>query len=233
MKNTGMSEVTSSDLLPTLELHEIRALGCLLEKERVTPEVYPMTYNGLMVACNQKTSRDPVLNLDQNAVEEAIRGLREHRLAAITQGGSSRVIKVRHLFSEHYRLDPPSSCLMALLFLRGPQTPGELRPRMERMWPMADVHQVMTFLDRLAVATEDRPALVVRLDRQPGRKEHRYFHCFAESVPESRSEAPPGTDSDPGPSLRSRVELLEEKVKRLERILEEALGPMEGSQNDD
>ena len=154
---------------------EIRVLGSLVEKEVTTPEYYPLTLNALINACNQKSNRDPVVAYDGQTVNTALESLRKQGLAR-TMMGDGRVPKYKHYFSEAYTLDPPESAILCELMLRGPQTMGELRGRIERFEMNLMVDEVEMLLEMLAAREEP---LVVKLPRQPGRKDSRYAHLLA------------------------------------------------------
>lgn len=154
---------------------EVRVLGALIEKELTTPEYYPLTLNALVNACNQKSNRDPVLNLDEAEVTRALDSLRFKQLA-ILSGSGGRVSKYRHALVEKFRYAPAELAILCELLVRGPQTVGELRTRAERMHELPDLASVEQVLEELAERT---PPAVVKLPRQPGRKEPRYCHLFA------------------------------------------------------
>jgi len=164
---------------------EARVLGCLVEKEITTPEYYPLSLNALLHACNQKSNRDPLMHLDEDRVRSALRALGEQALAR-SAGGDSRVAKYEHRLSEVFNFTRPEIAILCELLLRGPQTPGELRSRAERMHPFEDLSVVQSTLKHL---TERQPPLVKLLPRQPGNKEARYVHLLSGDV-EVR-EAPP------------------------------------------
>ena len=148
---------------------EQRVLGCLIEKRWTTPEQYPLSLNALRLACNQSTNRDPVTDYDENAVRDAAERLSKYGLARLASGHNSRAIKYRHLAEESLGLDREHLAVLSVLLLRGPQTPGELKQRSERMAPLptlADVERVLGELGQLGYAT--------RLERRPGQKEERY-----------------------------------------------------------
>ncbi len=168
---------------------EVRVLGCLIEKELATPEYYPLSLNALVSACNQKSNRDPVLELAEDDVVRALDALRFKQLALVSAEGG-RVPKYRHALVEKLRLSPAELALLGELLLRGPQTAGELRARAERMHPFPDLTVVEETLNELLERT---PSLVARLPRQPGRKEHRFAHLFAGEPPAAAEErtAPP------------------------------------------
>ena len=160
-------------------------LGCLVEKEITTPEYYPLSLNALIHACNQKSNRDPLMNLEEEAVRGALRGLGEQALAR-SASGDSRVAKYEHRLADTFNFTRPETAVLCELLLRGPQTPGELRSRAERMHPFEDLSVVQSTLKRLM---EREPPLVKLLPRQAGNKEARYAHLLSGEV-EVR-EAPP------------------------------------------
>ena len=168
---------------------ETRVLGCLVEKERHTPESYPLSLHALTAACNQATNREPVSGYDEAAVEAGVNALREKKLATVIFGAGSRVQKYRHKLPEHYTLDPREMALLCVLLLRGPQTPGELRQRTERMFAFRTLEDVQARLDDLARG--DAP-LVRVLDARPGQKERRYLQLL--------SAEPPAADELPNQS---------------------------------
>jgi hypothetical protein len=154
---------------------EVRVLGCLIEKEMTTPEYYPLSLNALTNACNQKSNRDPVMALAEEDVVRALNRLRFNQLTVVS-GESSRVAKYRHLLAENLKLVPAELAVVCELLVRGPQTVGELRTRCERMHPFADLAEVEDVLRELM---EREDPLVVRLPRQPGRKDSRNCHLFS------------------------------------------------------
>jgi uncharacterized protein YceH (UPF0502 family) len=195
-----------------LTLHETRVIGCLVEKEIATPEQYPLSLNALTNACNQKSNRDPVLNLDEAAVQQVVDGLiRKHQLTE--HGGfGSRVAKYQHRFcNTNYgslKFSPQELAIVCELFLRGPQTPGELRSRASRLCPFGDVTEVESVLTGLAMR-EDGP-FVARLPRESGKRESRYAHLFSSEVARE-----PAADDAPA-SAPERVDLLEQRIAALE-----------------
>ena len=164
---------------------EARVLGCLVEKEITTPEYYPLSLNALVHACNQKSNRDPLMNLEEDAVRQALRTLSEQALTR-SASGDSRVAKYEHRLADTFNFTRPETAILCELLLRGPQTPGELRSRAERMHPFEDLSVVQSTLKHLM---ERNPPLVKLLPRQPGNKEARYAHLLSGDV-EVR-EAPP------------------------------------------
>jgi uncharacterized protein YceH (UPF0502 family) len=152
-----------------LSAPETRVLGCLLEKQLTTPDMYPLTLNGLRLACNQSTNRDPVVDYDEAALRDALHRLERRGLARMASGRGSRAPKWRHLLAQALPLTPDEHAILCVLLLRGPQTPGELKQRAGRMHVFADLDAVHATLDRLA-----ERELVARLERRPGQKEERY-----------------------------------------------------------
>jgi uncharacterized protein len=155
---------------------ETRILGCLLEKERLTPENYPLSPNGLASACNQSTNREPVMSLDEGEVEGGVSGLREKKLAMVVHQSGARVQKYRHTLPNHYDLSVKEVALLCVLMLRGPQTPGELRARTERMHPFASLEEVEACLADLGRG--DDP-LVRVYPARPGQKERRFVQLLS------------------------------------------------------
>ena len=188
---------------------EVRVLGSLLEKEITTPEYYPLSLNALVNACNQKSNRDPTVNFDEAAVEQALHSLRDKGLLLSITGAGSRVQKYAHRISERLNLGRPELAILCELMLRGPQTLGELRTRGERMHPFDDLDQVQSVIDRL-------PELIVKLERRPGEKESRFAHLL--SGPPAVSHTEPET---PAPHRQDRVATLEAEVAQLRNELED------------
>ncbi len=189
---------------------EARVLGSLVEKEITTPEYYPLSLNALVHACNQKSNRDPLMNLEEDAVRHALRALGEQALAR-SASGDSRVAKFEHRLSEVFNFTRPETAILCELLLRGPQTPGELRNRAERMHPFEDLSVVHSTLKHLM---EREPPLVKLLPRQPGNKEARYAHLLSGDV-EVRDLSPSKEAAAP-----SRAEQNNETMVRLENELE-------------
>ncbi len=164
-----------------LELSDIeaRVLGALVEKDVTTPDYYPLSLNALVNACNQKNNREPVMNLDEDQVRAALESLQQERLAGPARGADSRVAKYEHYLQEVFNFTRAETAVICVLLLRGPQTPGELRGRTERMHRFEELSDVLSTLQRLS---ERDPALVKQLPRQPGTKESRYAHLFSGDV---------------------------------------------------
>src|SRR3954470_23714168 len=192
-----------------LDLAETRILGCLMEKERLTPENYPLSLNALTAACNQSTNRDPVMTLEERAVDAGVSSLREKRLATMIHSSGARVQKYRHNLPDHYDLQPREVALLCVLLLRGPQTPGELRARTERFTAFPSIEAVEGTLRELAGG--DDP-LVRMLPSRPGQKENRYVQLLSgEPV-----DAPPGEFQAFTVSTRpSKTDALESEIAAL------------------
>jgi uncharacterized protein len=158
---------------------EARVLGALLEKEITTPDYYPLSLNSLVNACNQKSNRDPVMNVDEDSVRDALRTLQDNSLARSVSAADSRVTKYEHRLQEAFNFDRREAALFCELLLRGPQTTGELRMRAERMHPFDDLSEAQSALQRLM---NREPPLVKVLARQPGTKESRYIHLLSGDV---------------------------------------------------
>ncbi len=213
-------ETAASSSWPILSAIEARVLGALIEKERTTPDYYPMTLNALMAACNQKNNRDPVLQLDEGTVLAATDALREKKLVWQMTLAGNRVVKYRHAFAEIYQVPDAAVALLAELLLRGPQTVAELRARAERMHPHADVAVVEALLQELAAHAGG--ALTVRLPREPGRREPRYAHLLCGPVAGAAAEAAPAAPATvlAGPAAQERIAELEQRVADLQaRVL--------------
>lgn len=161
--------------LPFLTAEEQRILGALMEKARTTPEYYPLTLNSLLSACNQKTSRKPVVNYDELTIVSALDTLKRKGLISTAMGGSSRVTKYKHNFAIVFPLVPAEVAIICLLLLRGPQTPGELNTNAGRLYEFESLEEVQTILDKLA--NEPEP-FVMQLPKRPGQKEARYAHLL-------------------------------------------------------
>ena len=177
-------------MLVDLSAPEIRVLGCLLEKQRTTPDAYPLSLNALRLACNQSTNRDPVTEYDEAVIRDALHRLSRRRWARLASGAGSRAPKYRHLLDEALGLPEDELAVLCVLMLRGAQTPGELKQRSERLHPMADLGAVLDALERL-IGRE----LAVRLPRRPGQKEERYAQLLGEDAPEG--EAPAAVSAAP------------------------------------
>jgi uncharacterized protein len=199
---------------------EIRVLGCLIEKQRTTPDAYPLSLNALRLACNQATNREPVVDYDEGAVVEALRRLALRGWTRLASGAGSRARKYRQLLEEAFGLDDAELSLLAVLMLRGPQTPGELKQRCDRLHSFADLGAVHDALDSLVERGQ-----VARHERRPGQKEDRYEQLLggdAASEPsglkQARSARP---DGDPEQDTTPPLPAAEDRLTRLERELAE------------
>lgn len=216
--------------IPQLDLSEIeaRVLGALIEKDITTPDYYPLSLNALVNACNQKNNRDPVMTLDEDAVRQAMSSLQQRRMAGPASGADSRVTKYEHRLQEVFNFDRREIALICVLLLRGPQTPGELRSRSERMYKFETLDDVQSSIQKVA---DRQPSLVRILPRQPGTKESRYMHLFSgdagipsEPVDSNRTPPSPSTSTlDQGriEALESQVAALRQEVAELRKQLQE------------
>jgi uncharacterized protein len=207
----------------TLTAAEQRVLGCLIEKRWTTPEQYPLSLNALRLACNQSTNRDPVTHYDENEVRDAAQRLSKYGLARLASGHQSRAVKYRHLAEEGLGLDREQLAVLGVLLLRGPQTPGELKQRSDRMAPIATLADVERILGELG-----QRGYAARLERRPGQKEDRFMHLLGgASLPEETLEAPPAPLAlapiapPPPPVPGPAVSELEARVSALEADLAE------------
>ncbi len=200
---------------------EVRVLGALLEKELTTPDQYPLSLNALMLACNQKSNRDPVMDLDEGTVQQTLDALSARRVVKAETGHGSRVSKYRHRFCNtefgELKLSPQALGIIITLFLRGPQTPGEMRTRTQRLCEFRDVSQVESCLNELK-SRETEP-LVRQLPREPGKRESRFVHLFSDqsALPESDEHGHDVADhTHDGGGLAARVATLEAQVATLQ-----------------
>jgi len=193
---------------------ESRVLGSLIEKELTTPDYYPLSLNALVNACNQKSNRDPYMNLDEDAVREALRGLNQKELAGPADNMESRVKKYEHRLQEAFNFTRHEIAILCELLLRGPQTPGELRSRADRMHRFDDLGIVQSTLQRLM---KREPPLVKLLPRQPGTKEARYAHLLSGDVESWEREPEPGPIVISGSSMGEQITRLEGEVAVLQK----------------
>jgi uncharacterized protein len=200
-----------------LSAPEVRVLGCLIEKQRTTPDAYPLSLNALRNACNQTTNRDPVVVYDEATIRDALHRLGRRRWTRLASGAGSRAAKYRHLLDEALGLSPAEQSVLAVLMLRGDQTPGELRARSERMHPF-DLAALERLLER---------GLAVRLARRPGQKEERYAHLLSSDLDDEPAAAAPAAAAPPAapaaapPAPAPPAEPRDERLDRLERELAE------------
>ncbi len=202
--------------LPSLAALECRVLGVLVEKQLTTPDYYPLTLNALLAGCNQKSSREPVIQVGEAEVQQALDTLRSLTLLIETYGASGRVMRFAHNLDKVLHLAPPALAIIAVLMLRGPQTAGELRGNADRFYRFADISTVEGYLDELAHRSGG--ALVAQLPRQHGSREHRYAHLLA-GAPETREAAPAmaGNVADTGELLQlaASVEAMRDELSGL------------------
>jgi uncharacterized protein YceH (UPF0502 family) len=199
---------------------EIRVLGCLIEKQRTTPDVYPLTLNALRLACNQSTNREPVVEYDENTIRSAIERLVQRKWATLASWSNRRSMKYRHTLDGALGLDDAEISVLALLMLRGGQTPGELKARTERLHSFGDMGELTGTLGRLI-----ERGLAVRLDRRPGQREERYGHLLSEDGEEPEGAAPSAAaPAVPAPAEAAPAATApsgNERIERIERQLAE------------
>jgi uncharacterized protein YceH (UPF0502 family) len=196
--------------------NEARVLGSLVEKQLTTPEYYPLTLNALTAACNQKSNRDPVMSLDENAILDAIDSLRDKNLVYLFYGSTSRAVKYKHMLPGVLELEPPGLAVITLLLLRGPQTVGELRGRSDRLYEFSGLGEIQEALDDLARREEP---LVLKLERMPGQKEARYTHLLSGDLPTAVST--PQAVASEALDLGAEVKRVSEELAALRSDFEE------------
>lgn len=202
-----------------LSAAEARVLGALVEKEINTPDYYPLTLNALINACNQRSNREPVMDIDEDDARQALHGLENKGLAGRARSADGRVTKYEHWLGEAFNFSRAETALMCVLLLRGPQTPGELRGRTERMHQFEEISDVLAGLQKLM---EREPPLVAVLPRQPGTKEARYAHLLSgpvESLQMPASTTATEAIAEPTPEQNNRIAQLESTVAELQREL--------------
>jgi uncharacterized protein YceH (UPF0502 family) len=193
---------------------ELRVLGSLLEKQRTTPDVYPLTLNALRAACNQSTNRDPVVAYDEETIRDALHHLSRRRWTRLTSSHGSRAAKYRHLLAEELSISPEEQAVLAVLMLRGPQTPGELLQRTDRMHHFDGADPLHAVLDRLI-----ERELVARLMRRPGQREERYAHLLGDEEAPAEEAAPIAATPSAAPD--------DDRLARIERELAELRAQVE------
>ncbi|MGD8591030.1 MAG: DUF480 domain-containing protein [Chromatiales bacterium] len=202
--------------------YEARVIGCLLEKEVITPDQYPLSLSALTNACNQKSSREPVLQLSEVEVQETVDGLLKKHLVSDRSGFGSRVTKYQHRFCNSgfgsLEFTAQELGVLCVLLLRGPQTPGELRSRTSRLCEFSDMHETEEVLQGL-MQREDGP-FVARLPREPGKRESRYMHLFCGEPELASYEVEEPARTAPGPGSQQRIEQLENLLLELQEKLE-------------
>jgi uncharacterized protein YceH (UPF0502 family) len=187
---------------------ELRVLGCLIEKQRTTPDQYPLSLNALRLACNQATNRDPVVDYDEPTIRDALTRMSNRGWVRLASGPGSRAVKFRHLLDEALGASPSELAVLAILMFRGDQTPGELKQRTERLYPFSALEDIERTLEQLI-----ERELVARRPRQPGQKEQRYGQLLG------GGDGPSVPRSEPPSDLAGRVTALEERLSRLEAAL--------------
>jgi len=198
---------------------EARVLGSLIEKEATTPDYYPLSLNALMNACNQRSNREPIMDLDEDDLRQALHGLEAKQLAGRARSADGRVTKYEHWLGEAFNFSRAEAALICVLLLRGPQTPGELRGRTERLHEFTEIGDVIAGLQKLA---EREPPLVALLPRQPGARESRYAHLLCGPVESASASPAVFTAEDASPSTsqyEGRIAQLESTVAELQREL--------------
>ncbi|SDS61082.1 hypothetical protein SAMN05216490_1470 [Mucilaginibacter mallensis] len=209
----------SLQTLPVLDAPELRVLGVLMEKSKTTPDYYPMTINSLVAACNQKTSRKPVVQYDEDTVATALNTLKRRGLISTATGGSDRSVKFKHNFAIVFPVIPAEVALMCLLMLRGPQTPGELNTNSGRLHEFESIEEVQEVLERL---TTTEPPFVLQLPRRPGQKEVRYAHLLS-GIPDVNEDYADEVANKPSSGLEARVAKLEQELAELREAFDKLM----------
>lgn len=197
---------------------EARALGALVEKEITTPDYYPLSLNALVNACNQRSNREPVMNLDEDEVRQALHGLEDKRLAGPARSSDGRVAKYEHWLGEAFNFSRAETALLCVLLLRGPQTPGELRGRTERIHRFDEINDVLSGLQKLM---DREPSLAAVLPRRPGTKESRYVHLLSGPVESSALYSAEDASISSEAASNDRIERLEAEIIELRQLVAE------------
>jgi uncharacterized protein YceH (UPF0502 family) len=206
--------------LPVLDAAELRVLGSLMEKSKTTPDYYPMTINSLAAACNQKTSRKPVVQYEEDTVAEALSTLKKRGLISTATGGSIRSVKYKHNFAIVFPVIPSEVAIICLLMLRGPQTPGELNTNSGRMYEFESIEEVQEVLEKLS--SPEMPFLM-QLPRRPGQKEVRYAHLLC-GVPDiNDDDFAEETSGRSNSGLEARVTKLENELTELREAFDKLM----------
>ncbi|MBB2148340.1 YceH family protein [Pedobacter gandavensis] len=211
--------------LPELNAEELRVLGVLMEKSKTTPEYYPMTINSLTAACNQKTSRKPVVQYDEQTVVLALDTLKRKGLISTATGGSSRSIKYKHNFAIVFPVTPQEVAILCLLMLRGAQTPGELNTNSGRLYEFESLEEVQSVLERL---TDAEPPFVIQLPRKAGQKEMRYAHLLSGTPDLNADELMEEPTHKPASELENRVVKLETELAELKTAFDQLMKELMG-----
>jgi uncharacterized protein YceH (UPF0502 family) len=213
-----------SQSLPLLDSTELRVLGVLMEKSKTTPEYYPMTINAITIACNQKTSRKPVVQYDEQTVVLTLDALKRKGLISTATGGSSRSIKYKHNFAIMFPVLPQDVAIICLLILRGPQTPGELNTNSGRLYEFESLEEVQTVLERLA---DSEIPYVLQLPRRAGQKETRYAHLLGGQPDLDAEEFQEERGSTKSPSeLETRLAKVEEELAELRKAFDQLMSEL-------
>ncbi|HEX7810865.1 MAG TPA: YceH family protein [Burkholderiales bacterium] len=208
--------------LPLLSPLEARVLGVLVEKQLTTPDNYPLSLNALVAGCNQKTSREPVMNVSEEEAQGALDALKDKKLVINSWGASRRVVRYSHSLPQMLGTDQGTTALVATLMLRGPQTPGELRIACERMYRFADLSSVEAYLEEMARRSSG--ALAVRLPKQAGSREHRWAHLLSGTIDgPAESAAPQAPTANPGTlaALQAELNALRDEVAEIRQMIAE------------
>ena len=211
----------SDSPFPSLSSLEARVIGVLVEKQLTTPDNYPLSLNSLVAGCNQKTSRDPVMNVSEEEAQAALDSLKDKKLVTNSWGASRRVVRYSHNLPQVLGTDQGTTALAATLMLRGPQTPGELRTACERMYRFADLSSVEAYLD--AMATRASGALVVKLPKQAGSREHRWAHLLSGDINVTVETAAPQAPAGAGSlaALQAELNALRDEVAEIRGLIAE------------
>ncbi|MCE3278618.1 MAG: hypothetical protein K0S44_809 [Bacteroidetes bacterium] len=211
--------------LPVLDAVEIRVLGSLIEKSKTTPDNYPMTLNSVTLACNQKSSRKPIVQYDEETVVLALNSLKKKGFIGNATGGYNRVAKYTHTFDTVYTLDSAELAILCLLFLRGPLTPGEINSNSGRLYEFESIESVFKSLEKLSL---NEPPFVKQLPRRAGQKEQRFIHLFSAYEETEEIEQPEEPARKSVHELESRLEVVEKELAELkiafEKLYKELMG---------
>ena len=211
--------------LPVLDAQEIRVLGALMEKARTTPDYYPMTINGLTAACNQKTSRNPIMNFDEETVVAALNTLKRKGLVSTATGGTSRAIKYKHNMALVFPFEPAEVALLCLLMLRGPLTPGELNTNSGRLYEFDSLEEVQTILEKLSAYPTP---FVQQLPRRAGQKEMRFAHLLSGEPDHKEEDAQEEQVARSSGGLESRLSKVEQDLAEMktafDKLMKELMG---------
>ncbi len=209
--------MSSEKTLPILTTVELRVLGSLIEKSKTTPDYYPMTLNALTAACNQKTSRKPVVEYDEPTVVIALNNLKSQSLVSTAVGGSIRSVKYKHNFATVFPVNNAELAILCLLFLRGPQTPGELNTNSARLYEFRSLEEIHEILNKLS---EPNLTFVKELSKRAGQKEVRFIHLLGENIEQEEAESFEEPARRIVNDLETRIDNLENEVAQLKTIVD-------------